>query len=160
MNMLSGMIAARYARNDPERLKSALSIISLTAIPIDEAEVSFDRALAIAEQAVGPEHTDYAIVLNNIALLRKQQQRYAECESLTRRTIEIWERAVGPEHRLVAQGLHNLASLYEKMGRDEESEPLYRRALAVREKSIGPDHPRTVSTRVALDELLNRLEEI
>jgi non-specific serine/threonine protein kinase/serine/threonine-protein kinase len=126
----------------------------------DEAGVSFDRALAIAEQAVGPEHTDYGIVLNNIALLRKQQKRYAECESLIRRTIEIWERAVGPEHRLVALGLHNLASLYEKTGRDDESEPLYRRALAIREKSMGPDHPRTESTRVALDELLKRLEEI
>jgi hypothetical protein len=59
---------------------------------------------------------------------------------------------------LVAQGLHNLASVYERLGRDEESEPLYRRALAVREKSLGPEHPLTESTRVALDELLKRLE--
>jgi len=135
-----------------------LGMLYLELERLDEAGTAFDRALAIAEKAVGPQHTDYAIVLNNIALLRKQQRRYAECESLTRRTIEIWEGALGPEHRLVAQGLHNLASVYERMGRDEESEPLYRRALAVREKSIGPDHPLTESTRVALDELLKRLE--
>jgi Tetratricopeptide repeat/CHAT domain len=47
-----------------------------------EAEPLRKRALAIYEKALGPNHPDVAITLNNLAWLYKTQGRYAEAEPL------------------------------------------------------------------------------
>ncbi len=43
-----------------------------------EAEPLYERALAIWEEALGPEHPQVATGLNNLALLYKTQGKYAE----------------------------------------------------------------------------------
>ena len=51
---------------------------------------SIKRALAIREKALGPEHPDVAISLNNLALLLlRHQGRYAEAEPLYKRALAI-----------------------------------------------------------------------
>ena len=95
----------------------------------------------IKEKALGPEHPDVALGLNNLALLYYGQGRYAEAEPLYKRALEILEKVLGPDHPDVARGLNNLALLYDSQGRYAEAEPLYRRALGIKEKAFGPDHP-------------------
>ena len=58
------------------------------------------RALAISEKALGPEHPDVAISLNNLALLYRAQGRYAEAEPLLKRALAISEKALGPSTRM------------------------------------------------------------
>ncbi len=82
-----------------------------------------------------------AQALNNLALLYKQQGRYAEAEPLHKRSLAIREKALGPDHPDVAGSLNNLAALYDDQGRYAEAEPLLKRALAIYEKALGPDHP-------------------
>jgi tetratricopeptide (TPR) repeat protein len=108
-----------------------------------EAEPLFQRALAIEERGMGPDHPDTATGLNNLALLYKSQGRYGEAEPLYRRALAIREKASGPDHPDIAQSLNNLALLYRGQGRYGEAEPLYQRALAIDEKALGPDHPDT-----------------
>ncbi|MGH6847493.1 MAG: tetratricopeptide repeat protein, partial [Methylocella sp.] len=50
-----------------------------------EAEPLFQRALAIWEKALGPEHPDVATSLNNLALLYDAQGQYVQAEPLYRR---------------------------------------------------------------------------
>ena len=52
-----------------------------------EAEPLFQRALAIVEKALGPEHTNVAARLNNLAALYDAQGRYAEAEPLYQRAL-------------------------------------------------------------------------
>ncbi|HET6277034.1 MAG TPA: FxSxx-COOH system tetratricopeptide repeat protein [Candidatus Cybelea sp.] len=99
------------------------------------------RALAISENAFGPDHADVARSLNNLALTYWNQGRYAEAEPLYARALAIWETTLGPEHPYIAHTLNNLAIVYQEQGRHEEGEPLQNRALAIREKTLGPDHP-------------------
>ncbi len=47
-----------------------------------EAEPLYQRAIAINEKALGPEHPDLAIYLNNLATLYKEQGKYGEAEPL------------------------------------------------------------------------------
>ena len=54
------------------------------------------RAIAIGETALGPEHPDLAVWLNNLALLYQTQGRYAEAEPLHKRSLAIQEKALGP----------------------------------------------------------------
>ena len=86
-----------------------------------------------------------AASLNNLALLYKDQGKYADAEPLYQRALAIWEDALGPAHPDVATSLNNLAGLYYAQGQYAEAEPLYRRALAIWEKALGPEHPKVAA---------------
>ncbi|MCU7725757.1 tetratricopeptide repeat protein [Actinoplanes sp. KI2] len=105
------------------------------------------RALAISEQALGPNHSDVATRLHNLAVTLRALGRAGEAEPLQRRALAISEQALGPDHPYVAARLDNLALTLADLGRAGEAEPLQRRALAISEQTLGPDHP-TVATRL------------
>jgi tetratricopeptide (TPR) repeat protein len=92
------------------------------AIPLAE------QVLAIREQALGPDHPDTAISLNNLALLYASQGRYGSAEPLYQRALAIREQALGPDHADTATSLNNLAALYRSQGRYAEAEHLYQLA--------------------------------
>jgi tetratricopeptide (TPR) repeat protein len=104
------------------------------------------KALAIREKALGPEHPDTASSLNNLALLYEATGAYAQAEPLLKRALAIGEKALGPEHPNTATSLNNLAGLYEAMGAYAQAEPLLKRALAIGEKALGPEHPNTATS--------------
>ena len=104
-----------------------------------EATSIAKEALAIRERALGPDHPDVAVSLNNLAQLYRAEGRDPEAEPLLKRSLAIREKALAPDHPAVALSLNNLAALYRSQGRDAEAEPLYQRSLAIREKVLGPD---------------------
>ena len=106
-----------------------------------EATPLAQRTLTIREKALGPDHSEVAAALNNLAELYRVQGRYADAESLHKRALTIREQALGPDHPDVALSLNNLAGIYQAQGRYADAEPLYKRSLAIREKALGPDHP-------------------
>jgi tetratricopeptide (TPR) repeat protein len=112
-----------------------------------EAEPLHQQALAIREQALGPQHPDVATSLNNLALLYRAQGKYGEAEPLYQRALAIWEQTLGPQHPNVATSLNNLALLYHDQDKYGEAEPLYQRALAIWEQTLGPRHPNTMTCR-------------
>jgi CHAT domain-containing protein len=99
------------------------------------------RALAISEKSLGPDHPDVATALNSLAELYYDLDRYADAEPLYKRSLAIREKFLGPDHPDVATALNSLADLYDDQRRYADAEPLYKRSLAIREKSLGPDHP-------------------
>lgn len=93
----------------------------------DEAKPLYERALAISEKTLGPDHPDIAIRLNSLAsLLYTQvssralstsdsvittQDKYDEAERLYERSFEIRKRTLGAEHRDVAESLNSRVTL-------------------------------------------------
>ncbi|MDQ2714656.1 MAG: tetratricopeptide repeat protein [Chloroflexota bacterium] len=59
------------------------------------AEALYQRALTGAEQALGPDHPDVALFLNNLAFLADTQEHYQQAEPLYQRALNIYERALG-----------------------------------------------------------------
>jgi tetratricopeptide (TPR) repeat protein len=57
-----------------------------------KAEPLYQRALAIYEEALGPEHPDVATSLNNLAGLYYNQGQSAKAEPLYQRALTIRER--------------------------------------------------------------------
>ena len=57
-----------------------------------------ERALAIREKALGPEHPITANCLNNLVDLLRDQGDLAEARPLLERALAIREKALGPEH--------------------------------------------------------------
>jgi CHAT domain-containing protein len=108
-----------------------------------KAEPLYKRALAITEKALGPDHPDTAISLNNLASVHQQQGELAKAEPIFIRALAITEKVLGPSHPRTSLFLNNLALLYQAQGEFAKAEPLFIRALAITEKVLGPDHPAT-----------------
>lgn len=99
------------------------------------------QALEDLEKTSGPNHPDFATMLNILALVYRDQHLYREATQLLNEALQIREKTLGPDDPGVAATLNNLAVLYGKRGLYEEALPLCKRALAIREKRYGPDHP-------------------
>jgi CHAT domain-containing protein len=54
--------------------------------------------VAIREKALGRDHPDVALSLNNLALLYQNEDRYADAEPLFKRLLAIREKALGRDH--------------------------------------------------------------
>ncbi|MER5528734.1 tetratricopeptide repeat protein, partial [Streptomyces sp. NPDC002677] len=109
------------------------------ALPLEE------RALAITEAALGPDHPDTATGLNNLAATFSDLGRHADALPLAQRALTISETALGPDHPTTATRLGNLATTFGELGRHADALPLKERALAISETALGPDHPDTAT---------------
>ena len=105
------------------------------------AESLYQRALAIREKQLGPEHPDVAQSLNSLALLYHFQDKYKEAEPLYQRALAIRKKRLGLKHPDVATSYDGLAGLYQEQGEYKNAELLYKKALAIREKVLGLEHP-------------------
>ncbi|MGO9483129.1 MAG: tetratricopeptide repeat protein [Rhodomicrobium sp.] len=115
-----------------------------------EAAAIEEKALALAERVLGPEHPDTLKNVSVLAGLYARQVRYSEAEPLFERALAASERVLGPEHPDTLKSLMNLASLYRAQGRYSEAEPLFKRALAASERALGPEHPDTLKRVINL----------
>ncbi len=108
------------------------------------AQEWLERLLEIRE-AEG-ENAELGRVLHELALLRKNQGKYAEAEPLYLQAIAVQEKALGKDHPDVAEALNDLAVLYWCEENYGEAEPLYLCALAVKEQFFGKNHPSVAQT--------------
>ena len=120
------------------------------------AQPLLERALAIYENALGPNHPDTALILNNFALLLQAQGDLVAARPLYDRALAIREKALGPDHPSTATNLNNLALLLQAQGKPVAARPFFERALVIFEKARGPDHP---DTATSLDNLASVIED-
>ena len=83
-----------------------------------------ERALAIVEEALGPEHPNTASSLNNLARLLQDQGDLAGARPLLERALAIREKALGPEHLLTKGSAHVAADALAALGRADEATAL------------------------------------
>src|SRR5256712_11563527 len=107
---------AQGSRADDELAEARRLNQEATAIrssgKFSEAVPLVQRALAIQEKILGPEHPDVAASLDNLAGLYRDQGKYAEAELLYRRAAAGREEGLGAEEPGVGAGLDNLAGGY------------------------------------------------
>jgi tetratricopeptide (TPR) repeat protein len=72
------------------------------------------RALAINEKVLGPDHPDTAEILNNLAGLYESQGNYPAALPLLQRALSIYEKVLGPDHPTTAIVRGNYTSLQER----------------------------------------------
>jgi TonB family protein len=103
-----------------------------------------------AAEKLGALDERFADVLDTLASLYLERQKYAEAEPLLQRALAIREERLGPEHPRVAQSLGVLGWVRHRQDKDALAEPLVKRALAIRETTYSPEHPAVV---VSVDHL-------
>ena len=72
---------------------NGLAIVYWRQSKYAEAVGLYKRALAIREQALGPNHPDVGATLDGLAIVYADQGKYAEAEGLYQRALAIKERA-------------------------------------------------------------------
>ena len=140
---------SRFARRSPGRIIPArvVAAAGLGAVyfqkgDYDEAIAHYERALAILENALGPDHA-------RVADARRQHRRVPRASRRSRRGARAARanardraRHVGPDHPDVAISLENIGNVhYAARALRRGAVALPSRALAIREKALGPDHP-------------------
>src|SRR5262245_37994418 len=125
-----------YAQSDTELLALNKRVIELYHAGKYGEAIPLAERYAEAMKLRGADRPEYAIALNNLAVLLEEGfGRYEESEKLKRRALAIDEKSFGLEHPNVATDLNNLAQLLKATNRLGEAEPLMRRALSIDEKS-------------------------
>lgn len=122
--------------------------------------VCTQKALAISEKQLGPNHPDTAQSLNNFGGLLQAMGDLARARPFYERALAIREKALGSDHPDTAQTLNNLGALLHSLGDMVAALPLYERALAIREKALGPDHPDTANSLNNLGSLLQAMGDL
>jgi tetratricopeptide (TPR) repeat protein len=84
-------------------MASATSLRQLTNLA--EAKPLLERALAIREKALGPDHSAVAATLQELGWLVFDSGDRKGAVRLFRRSLALREQAKGPEHRDVANAL-------------------------------------------------------
>jgi tetratricopeptide (TPR) repeat protein len=99
-------------------------------VPIeDDGLEPYRWALAVREDAVGPDHPDVATACHILGAMYMERERFAEAEPLLQRALEIRTRSFGPSHSDVISTRDDLAALYRAQG--QRTEPTSPREAAV-----------------------------
>ena len=106
-----------------------------------EARARFEKALALAEQELGPDHPATISTLAPLGNLAFVEGRLADAQELLERVLASNEAAFGKDHPDVALALSNLGAVYQAEGKLDDAQRLKERALAIRIAALGPDHP-------------------
>jgi tetratricopeptide (TPR) repeat protein/transcriptional regulator with XRE-family HTH domain len=124
------------------------------------ARPALERAVAIRERTLGPDHPDTARSLNNLAVVLRAQAEAAASRTLFERVLSIRESALGPEHPDTARTLNDLALLLQDQNELAAARSLFERALAIRERVVGPGDPLTAASLNNLAFLLREAGEL
>ena len=149
------MTALALAREplDEARVLARVGSIYKGEGKLDEALDHQLRALAIREEALGPEHPAVASSLNGVAAILRRQGKLDEALAHHRRALAIRESALGPRHPMVASSLNNMSNVLVQQGQTTEARLALEKALAIREEVLGPTHPKLGTILSNLGEL-------
>jgi tetratricopeptide (TPR) repeat protein len=124
------------------------------------ARATLERALVFAEAALGPEHRNIAVILDNLGLVLSQLGELAEARARHERALALFEAVYGSDHPNVARVLTNLGVVLGELGELPAARVRLERALAIKEAAYGPDHPQVAATLVNLGNVHYQLEEL
>jgi tetratricopeptide (TPR) repeat protein len=154
MAMTASVEAAVARAGEPATLRSRLDarVGSLLGAQgrYDEAVTLLERALAVREAALGPDHAELTSVLNALGEVLRAAGRYQDARRYYERALAISERVLGPDHPDVGALLNNLGLTLWSEGKYDEAHRLIERSLALDEATFGPDHPRVATSLISL----------
>jgi tetratricopeptide (TPR) repeat protein len=114
----------------------------------------YERALAVSEKALGPQHSNTGIYLSRLGGLLDDQGDLEAARLCYERALTIHEEALGADHPHTATTLCNLSWLLGEQGELDQARQLMERALAIYEIALGPGHPNTATSLDNLGGLL------
>jgi tetratricopeptide (TPR) repeat protein len=120
----------------------------------------FERALAIFERVLGPDHPDTGMSYGNLAGVFEGTGDYLSALPLREKAIKVHEKVFGEAHPITATSFNNMGALLRAMGDLPAARPYLERALAICERVLGPDHPDTAQSLNNMGFLLQAMGDL
>ena len=124
---------------------------------LEEARLAHQRALAIREQILGPQHLKVASSLNNLGTVLKRMGEYKAAEAAHRRALAIRIQTLGENHPVVASSLGSVGGVLAQQGNYQAARVAHQQALNIRTQTLGKNHPKVATS---LNDLGNALENL
>jgi len=123
---------------------------------IDGATTFFERACAMREDVLGPDHPDTATMLGNLGVIRFDHGKgdLAAARELLERALAVREKVLGARHFQTATNLGDLGVVLSFQGDLDGARSRLERALAIQE-TLDPHE----NTRKSLDNLADLLRD-
>ncbi|MDL2321416.1 tetratricopeptide repeat protein [Desulfosarcina sp. OttesenSCG-928-B08] len=112
----------------------------------DKALEGFQKALAIREKVLRPDHPDTATSYNNVAMMYEKMGEYGKALEGCEKALAIRKKTPGPDHLDTATFYNNVAGVYYRKGEYDRALGEFEKALAIQEKLLGQNHPHTAQT--------------
>ncbi|MEE8607002.1 MAG: tetratricopeptide repeat protein [Nitrospiraceae bacterium] len=106
-----------------------------------EALPFFEKAMALAEEELAPDHATIIVGLMNTAKVLVALGKDGRAKLLIARAEQIADTTDITGHLAVGRVFESLAYLYHSKSRHAEAEPLDSRALPILKKALGDTHP-------------------
>ena len=103
-----------------------------------------ERARAIYEESLGPNHTEQVKPLISLGLAYLELKQVEQAAPLTRRAVAIAEQALGTGHPLLAQALDAHAAVLRKSGHKKEAREAAKRAQSIQASNSNTSFHHTV----------------
>jgi len=125
-----------------------------------EAKSAHERALEIGEKVYGPDHSNVATMVNNLAGVLLALGDLAGAKKSYERALEIDEKLYGPDHPNMAIRVNNLGFVLQDLGDLDGAKKSYERALEIDEKVYGPNHPNVAIILNNLGRVMHEMSEL
>lgn len=119
----------------------------------EETLASYEAALQIKRESLGPDHLSVGKTLNNIGSVQFLHQNYHEAAASYEHARDILQMNLGREHLDVCTVTSNLGDVHNSMGQLQRAANYYREAVQLRWKLLGPTDPKVVRLMEQIAEL-------
>jgi serine/threonine protein kinase len=111
-----------------------------------KAVAHLERAAALRQTHLGPDHPDTLSTFNNLAGAYQDAGKTAEAIALFEKVKDARIAKVGSDHPVTLAALHNLAVAYLDAGKTTAAIDLFEKIRDAKLNTIGPDHLSTLTT--------------
>lgn len=135
---------------DSRKFTSNLALLFQLSGDLIQAESSFLSIKKIFEGRLQTANPEYAVVLNQLALLYIQMNRYDQVEPLLQKASTIYKKKFTEENASFAKVQSDLGNFYRLQGKFPEAEVTLTKALSIRQRTLGENHPDYVKSLESL----------
>jgi tetratricopeptide (TPR) repeat protein len=122
-----------------------------------EAIRFYEKALAIQQQSLPPNHPDLATSYNNIGEVYRNMGDYPKALSSHEKALAIRQQSLPPNHPDLAISYNNIGIVYDNMGDYPKALSSYEKTLAIQQQSLPPNHPHLASSYLGIGEVYRNM---
>jgi serine/threonine protein kinase len=135
--------------NDPELQAKMMSTMAVTYRGLglySRAQALQERAVAIQQRILGPEHPDTLRSMTTLANILSDEGRDDGAEKLIRQTLELERKVLGPRNPDTLRAVNALAATLYDEGHYSEAGKLFQETLEIQRQVLGPEHQDTIGS--------------
>ncbi|CAF0734419.1 unnamed protein product [Adineta steineri] len=127
--------------SDKANIYDQLGSIKYSQRKYQKALSSYEKALAIRQQSLLPNHPDMAKSYYNIGNVHFNMGGYTKALSSLEKALVIRQQSLPPNHPDLAKSYHTIGNMYGDMGDYPKALSSHEKALVTKQQSLSSNHP-------------------